>query len=539
MQSIKKKILMSVIVVLAIIFMGVIFGNESYADTKINSGLEPVLGNNGYVRSQICSGTGCVALVDLYQNDDKTHMFAHKKKTITCSKKNFVYKGTSVYTEPHTGGTHKNGGKCVVCGKKYQTHTMKRKFKKTATSHIIFYECSYSGCGETYTYSGAKHTGGTHKNGGICTVCGYKYQTHSKSNSLKGYTSNAKGHTPIYNCSHSGCSAKYTGSTVNHTGGTHKNGGKCITCNYKYQTHANSKIISGYKTTGEKHTPVYNCSQSGCGTKYTGAAVKHTGGTHANGGKCTVCKHKYQTHSKSKTIKDYKTTAKKHTPVYKCSQSGCKTTYTGTAVNHKGGTHKNGGKCTVCGYKYQTHSKSDKTKSYKITREKHTPIYKCSYSGCSTTYTGTAEKHTGGTRENGGKCTECGYVYQTYKEEDDTVIEKKDDDNVDGEVDIDISKDKNGSIMAHIKKYIDSTENSVFQKLVNDNVIDANTIIDMLVIEEGVTNISDYAFKDAYISGPIYIPSTIETIGKEAFMNVSKKKDGETICNLRKCYNRR
>ena len=550
MQSMRKKILISIIFSFVIIFMGIV-KNESYA--AWNS--EPALGRKGFVKKVICKSCSLIS-VDLYQNDDKTHMFVHNEKPVFCLKKNFKYKGKYVYTEPHKGGTHANGGKCTVCGKKYQTHTMKRKWKNTATSHYAYYECSTSGCNISTKGGAGKHKGGTHKNGGKCTVCGYKYQTHSNSKKLKGNTPKAKeGHIPVYKCSYSGCSGTYKGTIVKHTGGTHSNGGKCTACGYKYQTHSNSKIISGYKTTSGKHTPIYKCSYSGCRGTYKGTAVSHTGGTHANGGKCTVCKHKYQTHSKSKAVKKYKTTAKKHTPVYKCSHSGCKTTYKGTAVSHKGGTHKNGGKCTVCGYKYQTHSKSSKIKSYKMTREKHTPIYKCLYSGCSTTYTGTAEKHTGGTKENGGKCKECGYVYQTYKEDDSTVIEKKDDDNVNGEADIDISKDKNGSIMAHVREYTNSTENdssleitisgngvmqeSVFQKLVNDNIIDANTVIDMLVIEEGVTNISNYAFKDAYIQGPINIPSTIETIGKEAFMNVSKKKDDKIICNLRKYYNRR
>ena len=494
MESMRKKILISIIFVFVIIFMG-IAKNESYAAWNY----EPALGSKGFVKKVICKSCSLI-YVDLYQNDDKTHMFVHNGKPVSCLKKNFKYKGKYVYTEPHKGGTHANGGKCTVCGKRYNHHIMKRKWKNTATSHYAYYKCSASGCNISTKGGAGKHKGGTHKNGGKCTVCGYKYQTHSKSNKLNGNTLNSN----------------------------------------------NPK---------EGHIPVYKCSYSGCSGTYKGTIVKHTGGTHSNGGKCTACGYKYQTHSKSKAVKKYKTTAKKHTPIYKCSHSRCKTTYTGSAVKHKGGTHKNGGKCTVCGYKYQTHSKSSKIKSYKMTREKHTPIYKCSYSGCSTTYTGTAEKHTGGTKENGGKCKECGYVYQIYKEDESTVIEKKDDDNVNGESDIDISKDKNGSIMAHVREYTNSTENdssleitisgngvmqeSVFQKLVNDNIIDANTVIDMLVIEEGVTNISDYAFKDAYIRGPINIPSTIETIGKEAFMNVSKKKDDKIICNLRKCYNRR
>ena len=61
---------------------------------------------------------------------------------------------------------------------------------------------------------------------------------------------------------------------------------------------------------------------------------------------------------------------------------------------HEGGTHSNGGRCTVCGTRYQTHQKSTTIKEYHITSTTHTPIYACTFPDCTGTYDGTAEAHT-------------------------------------------------------------------------------------------------------------------------------------------------
>lgn len=65
----------------------------------------------------------------------------------------------------------------------------------------------------------------------------------------------------------------------------------------------------------------------------------------------------------------------------------------GATCSHTGGTHANGGVCTICNYGYQSHGQG--TLQYKnITSTTHTPYYTCIYSGCTTTYDSTAEPHT-------------------------------------------------------------------------------------------------------------------------------------------------
>ena len=44
-----------------------------------------------------------------------------------------------------------------------------------------------------------------------------------------------------------------------------------------------------------------------CGKQSSSNA--HKGGTHSNGGRCTICGTKYQTHRQSKTVKDYNITS--------------------------------------------------------------------------------------------------------------------------------------------------------------------------------------------------------------------------------------
>jgi len=321
-----------------------------------------------------------------------------------------------------SGGTHANEGKCQYCYYKYQTHsqtTTISTYTKTTTTHEPAYKCSYSGCTTTFRGTPKNHGGGTHQNGGKCTVCEYVYQTHGQSTTLVdngrgGYIVTSVGHNAVYKCKASGCSYTYTGASENHSGATHDNEGICKKCNEKYQTHSKTSTVSSYTKTDTKHTPEYKCSYSGCTSTFPGTAANHSGATHANGGKCTTCQQGYQKHSKSTTISNYIKKETQHTPVYACSYGGCTSTYNGTAENHEGATHENGGKCTTCEQVYQVHSQSTTVSSYTKTETQHIPVYECSYSGCTSTYDGTAENHGGATHENGGKCTTCEQVYQTH-----------------------------------------------------------------------------------------------------------------------------
>ena len=310
-------------------------------------------------------------------------------------------------------------GKCTRCG--YTTssgpsgeecsHTY--EIKHDETNH--WEECSK--CGDKKTAEA--HKGATHDNGGKCTVCEYVYQEHKQSETVKEYTDkNEKTHTPVYACAVEGCETTYNGTAGEHEGGTHDNGGKCTVCEHVYQEHKPAETVKEYIDKNEKtHTPVYECTYEGCESTHKGTAEEHEGGTHDNGGKCTVCEHIYQEHKPTETVKEYTDKNEKtHTPVYVCSYTGCESTHKGTAEEHQGGTHKNGGKCTVCEYVYQEHKQSETPSSYtELNDETHTPVYKCTFEGCEITYNGTAEKHTiekWSDNENAthtGKCEICGH----------------------------------------------------------------------------------------------------------------------------------
>ena len=240
-------------------------------------------------------------------------------------------------------------------------------------------------------------------------------------------------------------------------------GSQCTSCHVLLQEQEtipalghswNSGTITTAATCTTAGVRTYTCSRCSATKTETIPATGHTGATHSNGGKCTVCGEVYQTHSKGTTIKSYTKTSTTHTPVYACTYSGCTGTFNGTAENHTFGawTDKGDGSnhtrtCTVCGYEeteahtgathpdgkctkcqtvYQTHSKGTTVKSYTKTSTTHTPVYACTYSGCTGTFNGTAENHTFGawTDNNDGTthsrtCTACGEVQTNNHYDDD------------------------------------------------------------------------------------------------------------------------
>ena len=299
----------------------------------------------------------------------------------------------------HSGATHSNGGRCEDCGIRYELHEQSStidSYRQTSSGHTPIYSCTYPGCSGTYTGTTQAHTGGTHTNGGKCTICDYVYQTHSQSSNVERYTQTATTHTPIYSCTHSGCTETYTGTAESHTGGTHANGGKCTTCQYVYQTHSQSANITDYIKTATGHTAIYSCTHPGCTTTYTGTEQPHT----YQDGICTVCGRRQDAEDCTHTNTEYKTTATEHWRQCK----DCGEEISGTRGAHTGGTHANGGKCIACQYIYQTHSQSSNVVRYIKTATGHTAIYSCTQLGCTTTYTGTEQPHT----YQDGVCTVCG-----------------------------------------------------------------------------------------------------------------------------------
>ena len=216
------------------------------------------------------------------------------------------------------------------------------------------------------------------------------------------------------------CTNCSTTQSSRHVGGYHENGGVCIECHFTYQQHRPSNILFNYETTSTTHTPLYRCAYADCPYFYREDSQEHTGGSHDNDGICTVCNLQYQAHSQSDIISNYNTTPTTHTPIYACSVAGCTHTYEGTSQNHTGATHENGGKCTVCNLQYQTHNQSNTISNYNTTPTAHTPIYACSVAGCSHTYMGTSTQHVFNSwtdTSNGTHSATCASCHYTLMEE--------------------------------------------------------------------------------------------------------------------------
>ena len=313
------------------------------------------------------------------------------------------------------GGTHANGGVCTGCGVQYQTHEQQTYgwYSKTSTTHTLKYSCTCSTCDYIYTRSAAQHTGGTHDNGGICEVCQYPYQEHSQSSEIVSCTPADTGHIAVYSCTFTDCEGTYNGEEQSHTGGTHDNGGICEVCNHPYQEHSQSDTINRYYITDTTHTPIYACSFSGCNGEYEGSTVEHTGGTHDNGGTCEVCNDPYQEHSQASEIVNYTLTDTGHIPVYSCTFADCEGTHNGEEESHASGTHDNGGICAFCNNIYQNHTQSSQIVNYTPTDAGHIAVYSCAHEGCTSTFSGTEENHVisqWSDNENGthsGNCVLC------------------------------------------------------------------------------------------------------------------------------------
>ena len=289
----------------------------------------------------------------------------------------------------HSGATHANGGVCEDCGEVYETHSQDstiERYTTTSTGHTPLYRCTYPGCEGTYPGTEEPHSGGTHANGGKCTICEYVYQNHSQSTTIDRYIISPTGHTPVYKCTEPGCTETYIGEEEPHT----YEDGECTVCGREETITCEHKNTE-YKTTTTEHWQ--ECID--CGEEIPGTRGAHVGGTHANGGKCTTCEYVYQNHSQSTTIDRYIISPTGHTPVYKCTESGCTETYTGEEEPHI----YQDGECTVCG-RQQTITCEHTNKVYRTTETEHWE--ECV--DCGEEIPGTREPHT----YEDGACTECG-----------------------------------------------------------------------------------------------------------------------------------
>ncbi|MBO5412745.1 MAG: hypothetical protein J6A29_00280, partial [Clostridia bacterium] len=356
--------------------------------------------------------------------------------------------------EAHTGGTHSNDGSCTTCGQVYQRHSQSsapKGYIKTSTTHTPSYACTYDGCTETYNGTSEKHTfgywsstdseqhsktcsvcgyatteahtGGTHSNDGTCTTCGGVYQNHSQSTTAKGYIKTSTTHTPSYACTCDGCTETYNGTSENHAFGAltssdqEQHSKTCSVCGYAITEAHDFSIETWTPQPNGRHILCKTCSYCGCvkDPKDDESGGDCSGGTHENGGKCTTCGGVYQDHDSSIETWIPQPNAK-HVLCKTCSYCG----YVEDPKNNEpggdcsGGTHGNGGKCTVCGGVYQTHQ-MQASGYVSEGNGSHRRQLTCSYSGCEETALAETSACGGGTHENEGKCTTCGGVYQKHE----------------------------------------------------------------------------------------------------------------------------
>ena len=251
------------------------------------------------------------------------------------------------------------------------------------------------------------HTGGSHPKG-LCGRCGTKYQDHGKSETIKNYRITSTTHTPRYACTFPDCTGTHDGTAEAHT----YVGNECSVCNATKPSTGCTQHSYEQKYDATQHWE--ECTN--CGAKKENSEGYHTGGElHNSGGRCDVCGYEYITHDESTNFLGYESGDNGHCKTFACLAPNCNMVYRGETESHTGGTHSNGGKCTVCAYQYQTHGQSTTVSEYEKTQTTHTPKYKCTYSGCTETYTGTAEAHiitnytSNGNETHTGICTVCKY----------------------------------------------------------------------------------------------------------------------------------
>lgn len=345
--------------------------------------------------------------------------------------------------EKCTSGTHL----CEKCGEinSVEGHTERYEYESTN------YEGTHRKiriCDKCDMYSEIERCSTSH----LCGKCdnyGYGHGVDETAPIFGSYDSANDSHTYTYKCLNSNCSGngfvtskcsyKYTSKNselcqaycvvctgtklVSHVFVN----GKCLNCEYSQNssggdTGGDTGDNAGDGSTECTHQYVQKNSKtehweecSLCGVEKSESRESHKGASHKNGGKCTVCEYLYDGHAIATDKSKWKKTETEHTPVYYCTNSSCTETEEGEAEAHEGANHENGGTCTVCGYVYDKHEKSTEIKYYDYTREGHKPMYKCTNSSCTETYEGEEEEHYGGSHERDGKCIVCDEIYRIHR----------------------------------------------------------------------------------------------------------------------------
>ena len=267
------------------------------------------------------------------------------------------------------------------------------------TNGYATYKCTNCNNTTTQPIQALGHTGATHANGGKCTRCNTVYQDHTTSYaSVSASTHQQKCVTCGVIGTASSCSFSLTRTITEPT--CKSNGVGEYTCSDCKQTtqqpisatgkHTkNSGTITTPATCTAKGVKTYTCT--GCGTGMGTEdipMIPHTedSGTVTTGPTCTTA-----------GVKTYKCTV--------CS------TVTKTeevnALNHDGGTHANGGKCTRCNTVYQTHTETPKVTKEATCKEDGVKTYTCT---CGNTRTEAIPKISEHKYDNGTvtKAATCG-----------------------------------------------------------------------------------------------------------------------------------
>ena len=366
----------------------------------------------------------------------------------------------SKYVSNNDSATHTPYLKCTVCGCEITGSSLKCSegawYYKANNIHYKY--CSLCGYymrqGDCYDENGD----------GVCDAgCGNtEMHVHSYSSS---YINNGNGtHTQRYTCS---CGDSYDESTVSCTYGAYTNNGS---------THTRTCTVCGYVNT-EEHTLITISGKA--------ATCTETGLT--EGKECSTCG--------ATTVEQEAIPALGHAEVIDeeveptCTTTGltegkhcsrCNEVLvaqeTIPALGHTGATHANGGVCTRCGTQYEAHEQSSTISDYIITETTHTPIYECTYDGCTETYTGTAQPHNNETYTDNGDgthsstCAECGGVTtENHNYESGECVDCNAD-----EPDVEITSEKYEILEGYITKVQPETLISEFKAELETNATEIN-----------------------------------------------------------------
>ena len=290
-----------------------------------------------------CTGTGTTNKVT------STSAGSHTVTTYCTTCNQAINASTAAHDWNMTAATCTANKKCRTCnyiGQEATGHNYQTSYSSNGASQHYTQKCSNCGKKTTLADHTWNRTSASCTIAKSCTKCSYVAEAakgHSWGTSYNSYSS-----TQHYTqkCSRCGSKTSLASHTWNVTSATCTTAKKCTACSYEAAAATGHDYYNKYTSSGSSGHMIFvtcricghvssassspvahsggsaTCTSTGtcqyCGEAYL-AALGHTGGTHANGGKCTRsgCGVVYQTHSKTTTISSYTKTSTQHTPNYK------------------------------------------------------------------------------------------------------------------------------------------------------------------------------------------------------------------------------